>query len=93
LLGGLWILQTFPALIFGLFTNWFRAPGLLAGWATGFLGGTGLAWLDNFKPLHAFSYDGSKFAVYSGLLALAANILVAVLVTGLARAREKATPP
>ncbi len=89
LLGGLWILQTFPALIFGLFTNWFHAPGLLAGWATGFVGGTALAWLDNFKPLHAFAYDGSKFAVYSGLLALAANIAVAVLVTALARPCEK----
>jgi SSS family solute:Na+ symporter len=33
LLGGLWILQTFPALVFGLFTRWFRAEGLLAGWA------------------------------------------------------------
>jgi solute:Na+ symporter, SSS family len=29
LLGGLWILQTFPALVFGLFTRWFRAEGLL----------------------------------------------------------------
>ena len=25
LLGGVWILQTFPALVFGLFTRWFRA--------------------------------------------------------------------
>jgi SSS family solute:Na+ symporter len=52
------------------------------------LGGTALAWLDDFKPLHAFSYDGSKFAVYSGLLALAANILVAVVVTAAVRGRE-----
>ena len=35
LLGGLWILQTFPALVFGLFTRWFRAEGLLLGWAVG----------------------------------------------------------
>jgi SSS family solute:Na+ symporter len=89
LLGGLWILQTFPAVVFGLFTKWFRAPGLLAGWATGFVGGTALAWTDNFKPLHAFVYDGSKFAVYSGLLALAANILVAALVTAAVRGNEK----
>ena len=27
LLGGLWHLQTFPALVFGLFTRWFRAEG------------------------------------------------------------------
>ncbi len=31
LLGGLWILQTFPAVVFGLFTRWFTAPALLAG--------------------------------------------------------------
>ena len=30
LLGGLWILQTFPALVFGLFTRWFRAEGSAA---------------------------------------------------------------
>ncbi|VTZ27018.1 Monocarboxylate transport permease protein [Methylocella tundrae] len=87
LLGGLWILQTFPALIFGLFTNWFRAPGLLAGWGIGFVGGTWLAWTDDFKPLHGFVYDGSKFSVYSGLLALAANILVAVVVSAFTRGR------
>ncbi len=42
LLGGLWILQTFPAVIFGLYTGWFRAPALLAGWATGFWVAPGL---------------------------------------------------
>jgi SSS family solute:Na+ symporter len=81
LLGSLWILQTFPALVFGLFTGWFRACGLLAGWATGFLGGTWLAWLNGFKPLHMLVINGSGATVYSGLLALAANIVVAVIVT------------
>lgn len=89
LLGSLWILQTFPALIFGLFTGWFRAPGILAGWATGFLGGTWLAWLNGFKPLHALVINGSSVTVYSGLLALAANILMAVIVTAALRLRER----
>ena len=40
LLGGIWILQTLPALVFGLYTNWFRAPALAAGWFVGFGGGT-----------------------------------------------------
>src|SRR5262249_778251 len=53
LLGGLWILQTLPALVFGLFTGWFRAPALLAGWAVGLFGGTFLTWTDGLKPLHA----------------------------------------
>src|SRR3981081_1891852 len=44
LLGGLWILQTFPALVFGLFTRWFRGEGLLLGWAVGILWGSWTEW-------------------------------------------------
>ena len=33
LLGGIWILQTFPAIVFSLFTRWFHRWALLAGWA------------------------------------------------------------
>jgi SSS family solute:Na+ symporter len=80
LLGGIWILQTLPALIFGLFTNWFRAPGLLAGWFVGFFGGTYLVWLQGLKPLIAISLGGAPFTVYIGILALLANIAVAAVV-------------
>jgi len=80
LLGGIWILQTLPALIFGLFSNWFRAPGLLAGWIVGFVGGTWLVWLNGLKPLHTMSLGGAPFTIYIGILALLANIAVAVLV-------------
>ena len=40
LLGGIWILQTFPALVGGLFTRWFDRYALLAGWLAGMLFGT-----------------------------------------------------
>ncbi|WP_429932320.1 monocarboxylate uptake permease MctP [Agrobacterium vitis] len=80
LLGGIWILQTLPALIFGLFTNWFRVPGLLAGWVVGFVGGTWLVWLNGLKPLHTLTIDGTPFTIYTGILALLANIVVAVVV-------------
>ena len=88
LLGGLWILQTFPAVVFGLFTRWFRAPGLLAGWAVGFFGGSFVAWSDGLKPLHTLTFGGTTAAVYVGLLALAANIAVAVLVNALPSGRR-----
>src|SRR5712675_1117302 len=81
LLGGLWILQTFPALVFGLFTQWFTAPALLAGWAVGLFGGTYLAWTDGLKPLHALTFGDTTVTAYVGLIALAANIMTAVLVT------------
>ncbi|WSW41300.1 hypothetical protein OG426_42780 [Streptomyces canus] len=40
LLGGIWILETFPALVGGLFTRWFHRWALLAGWAVGMIYGT-----------------------------------------------------
>ena len=83
LLGGLWILQTLPALIFSLFTRWFRAPALLAGWALGLLGGTYLAWSDGLKPLHPIVVAGSPVTIYVGLIALIANIAVAVILNAI----------
>lgn len=90
LLGGVWILQTLPALVFGLFSGWFRAPGLLAGWLVGFLGGTWLVWINGLKPLQAISLGVAPFTVYIGLLALLANVVVAVLVNLFAGSREPA---
>lgn len=80
LLGGIWILQTFPAVVFGLFLGWFRAPALLAGWAAGLVGGSWLAFADGIKPVHTFVLGGASYSLYTGLVALALNILVAVIV-------------
>jgi SSS family solute:Na+ symporter len=90
LLGGIWILQTLPALVFGLFTNWFRAPGLLVGWFVGFFGGTYLVWINGLKPLQAISLGGAPFTVYIGILALVANIVIAVVVNAVTPARAAA---
>ncbi|WP_445216535.1 monocarboxylate uptake permease MctP [Bradyrhizobium sp. Pa8] len=91
LLGGLWILQTLPALVFGLYLNWFSSPALLAGWAVGLAGGSWLAWSDGLKPLHGIDFGAGKVAIYTGVLALALNIVVAVVVNlvlkGLPQAR------
>lgn len=40
LLGGVWILQTFVAIVAGLYTRWFHRWALLAGWAAGMVWGT-----------------------------------------------------
>ncbi|MCP3477172.1 sodium:solute symporter [Bradyrhizobium sp. CCGUVB1N3] len=91
LLGGLWILQTLPALIFGLYLNWFSSTALLTGWAVGLAGGSWLAWSDGLKPLHGIDFGAGTVAIYTGLLALALNIVVAVVVNlvlkGLPQAR------
>ena len=80
LLGGMWIIQTLPALVFGLFVGWFRAPALLAGWAVGFFGGTYFAYADGLKPLHTLSFGDTSITMYTGLIALILNIVVAVIV-------------
>jgi SSS family solute:Na+ symporter len=93
LLGGLWILQTLPALIFGLFTRWFTAPALFAGWAVGLIGGTWLAWADGLKPLHGLTLGETTVTAYVGLIALGAKVLVAVFVNLLVPARRMVTGP
>src|ERR1700721_3516703 len=44
LLGGVWMVQIFPAMILGLFTRWFSGSALLVGWAVGLALGTSLSW-------------------------------------------------
>jgi solute:Na+ symporter, SSS family len=81
LLGGLWILQTFPALVFGLFTRWFRAEGLLLGWGAGIIWGSWTAWGNGLKPLATIELGGSSHVFYVGLGALMLNIAIAAVVT------------
>src|SRR3954454_22505825 len=81
LLGGLWILQIFPALVFGLFTRWFRAEGLLLGWAAGILWGSWTAWSNGLKPLASIELGGVGFVFYVGLGALILNVVVGATVT------------
>src|ERR1700732_1414660 len=81
LLGGLWILQTFPALVFGLVTRWFRAEGLLLGWTAGILWGSWTAWSNGLKPLATIEFGGASHVFYVGLGALILNIAVATIAT------------
>src|SRR6201999_692621 len=85
LLGGLWILQTFPALVFGLFTRWFRAEGLLLGWAVGIGWGSWTAWSNGMKPLASLTLAGDTYTFFVGLGALILNIVIAVVATAIVR--------
>jgi SSS family solute:Na+ symporter len=85
LLGGLWILQTFPALVFGLFTRWFRAEGLLLGWVVGIGWGTWTAWSNGMKPLASLALGADTYTFFTGLGALILNIAVAAIVTVIVR--------
>jgi len=84
LLGGLWILQIFPSLVFGLFTRWFRAEALLLGWAAGIVWGSWTAWSHGLKPIASIDLGGVSYSFYVGLGALLLNVVVAAVATAIA---------
>ncbi|MFI5273703.1 MAG: monocarboxylate uptake permease MctP [Ktedonobacterales bacterium] len=95
LLGGVWILQTLPAIVFGLYTRWFHRWALIIGWAVGMVLGTYMAYLQSSAPgtppvhfLQHFassSYPlhifGQVITGYAAFYAFIVNIVIAVVLT------------
>lgn len=79
LLGGVWILQIFPAVAVGLFTGRLHPRALLAGWGVGMATGTFLVVREGFSSIVLLG--GGSLEIYAGLLALLLNLTVAVLGT------------
>lgn len=91
LLGGIWILQTFPALVGGLFTRWFHRWALLAGWAVGMVYGTWVAYGVASPTQKHFGGSSDTIPVigqigYIGLTAFVLNVAVTVVLTFVLRA-------
>ncbi|HET7335191.1 MAG TPA: sodium:solute symporter [Rhizomicrobium sp.] len=82
LLGGIWMSQTLPTVIFGLYTRKLHPRALLIGWAGGIAAGTAMAASLDFKgsiyPLHIF---GWTIPCYAALSALALNIAITVILS------------
>ncbi|MGZ5409314.1 MAG: monocarboxylate uptake permease MctP [Aeromicrobium sp.] len=98
LLGGIWILQTLPSIVIGLYTRWFHRYALLAGWALGMFWGTLAAYNKpvigkpdshfggSVGPLEVFGIQISENLIYFGCTALVLNLIVAVIGTLILRA-------
>jgi len=86
LLGGVWISQTIPTIIVGLYTRWLHRWALIAGWAVGMLTGTLMATSQDFKPIYPLDWAGIHINGYSALFALAANFAVTLVLTLILRA-------
>lgn len=81
LLGGVWMVQIFPAVVFGLFTRRFSGWALLAGMVTGIVVGTTLSYGPTaWVPTHVI---WGKVAAYNGVTALGLNILVAAVLSAI----------
>jgi SSS family solute:Na+ symporter len=78
LLGGMWIIQTFPAIAFSVFTRFFNGWALLAGWAVGIVTATWLVGLNHFAAsVWAFHLLGFTVPSYIALATVILNAIVA----------------
>src|ERR671933_708363 len=81
LLGGVWIIQTLPAIVIGLYTRWLHRWALLIGWAAGMLVGTAMAVSQGFTPVFPVALGGLTVPGYSALWSLILNLVIAVVGT------------
>jgi solute:Na+ symporter, SSS family len=96
LIGGVIIVQTLPAIVIGLYSRVLHAWGLLAGWAVGMAAGMWMLY-DTPNPITGKEHFGgaqyalSNFGIdtdvtlYTGLIAIALNLIVAFAVTAVLR--------
>ena len=81
LLGGVWIIQTLPSVILGLYTRMLNGWALLIGWASGFCLGTWMAASMNFAPVYPLKILGTTVPCYIALASLVVNLVVAVVLS------------
>ncbi len=81
LAGGVWILQTLPAVFLALFVNWLDRRAIIAGWALGMASGTYWLLANGFtSSLLAYPIGGpGGTKLYIGLVAFAINLAVVVV--------------
>ncbi len=95
LIGGVLILQTLPSVALGLFTRRFHRVGLIAGWSAGMLAGMSMLYTVPNPATHHAHFGGSAFnlsnvggpdvTIYAGFVAVAVNLVVAIIGTWIAR--------
>ena len=94
LLGGIWILQTFPAVVFSLFTRWFHRWALLAGWAVAMVYGTVEAY-QVVNPVTGSHFGGSLGLMpgieqmgYIAMTAFTLNLVISVVLSAILNAMK-----
>ena len=78
LLGGVVMIQIFPAMVFGLYTRRIHGTPLLIGWVIGLATGIFLAWGPKWTPLWPTPVG---FSVYIGLFSVIVNFIVSIILS------------
>jgi solute:Na+ symporter, SSS family len=91
LLGGIWILQTFPAIVVGLYTRWLHRWALVLGWAAAMTYGTVMAYRQPTAGEPGTHFGASTAMIlghtmYIAVAALVINLVVSVVLTAVFRA-------
>jgi SSS family solute:Na+ symporter len=83
LLGGVWILQTLPAVFLGLYTRWFNRWALVTSWAVAMIFGTWMFIATGLKSaVYALALGPLHIpAAYEAVSALLLNIILAIILT------------
>ena len=102
LIGGVIILQTLPAVAIGLYTRALHAWALIAGWVVGMIAGlymlyntanavTGKAHFGGaqYKLSNISLFGDTKMTIYTGAVALALNLIVAIVLSLVLRDRGR----
>jgi SSS family solute:Na+ symporter len=81
LLGGIWIIQTLPAVMLGVYTRWFNDWALLVGWTVGTVTGTAMAIAAQLTPTYPLAIGGYIFPGYTALYTVILNLVIAIVLT------------
>jgi solute:Na+ symporter, SSS family len=99
LLGGIWILQTLPAVFLGLYTNWFNRWALLIGWLVSMVLGTLMFIGAGLKAVYTISIGSLSIPpMYAAFAAIIVNLILAIVLTpifngiGLKRGTDSTKP-
>ncbi len=81
LLGGIWIIQTVPSVMLGVYTRWFNDWALLIGWAVGTVVGTAMAVSVNYAAAYPLTFAGYTLPGYSAFYTVILNLVIAAVLT------------
>jgi solute:Na+ symporter, SSS family len=81
LLGGIWIVQTLPAVVIGLFTRWLHSTALLIGWMAGMAAGTAMVISQRLTAVFPLHVAGVTISSYAAVDALLLNLVISYALT------------
>lgn len=94
LIGGVWMCQTLPAVLMGLYLRWLSGTALLLGWIVGMTAGTAMVVATGFRDsVYTLNVLGTSVPCYSAVSALVLNIVVSVTLSAVLPARRAAPAP